>query len=78
MKKHFWYARLLGKVFLVSGIFLSIYGLAESSSLMTQWSLALIAAGIVAMAISFYHGLKSRGPDRGPSGWKGPGQGTPR
>ena len=66
--------RLVGKAFLVSGFFLAIYGLAQSSGFLVNISLGLLAAGIAATVASFYHSLKSRGPDKGPSEWKGPNQ----
>ena len=72
MKGHFWLTRLIGKAFLVSGFFLAIYGLVQSSGFLVNVSLGLLAAGIVAMLASLYHSLKSRGPDKGPSEWMGP------
>ena len=74
MKGHFWLTRLIGKVFLVSGFFLAIYGLTQSSGFLVNVSLGLLASGIAAMAASFYPSLKSRGPDKGPSEWMGPDQ----
>ncbi|MGH7273204.1 MAG: hypothetical protein ACREIQ_01930 [Nitrospiria bacterium] len=74
MLKHVGLTRLVGKAFLVSGFFLAIYGLTQSSRFLVNVSLGLLASGIAAMAASFYHSLKSRGPDKGPSEWMGPHQ----
>lgn len=71
-KKYFWAVRLLGKGFLFSGFLLALYGLSQSSKFLINVSLGLLAAGMVMMAASVYHVLKSRGRDRGPSEWMGP------
>jgi hypothetical protein len=65
--------RWVGKVFLVSGFFLAIYGLEQSSPFWVNVSIGLLGSGMAAMAATFWHTLKSRGPDKGPSSWKGPG-----
>lgn len=70
MKRHDGFTRWMGKIFLASGFFLSIYGLSQSSPFWINLSLALLATGIVAMAIGFYKGLRSLGPDKGPYGGK--------
>ncbi len=75
-KKYFWVVRLLGKGFLFAGFLLALYGLSQSSKWLVNVSLGLLAAGIVMMAGSAYHVLKSRGSDKGPSEWMGPGGNT--
>ena len=72
-QKYFWAVRLLGKGFLFSGFLLALYGLSQSSKFLVNVSLGLLAAGMVMMAGSVYHVLTSRGTDKGPSGWMGPG-----
>ncbi len=72
-KKYFWGVRLLGKGFLFSGFLLALYGLTQSSKFLVNVSLGLLAAGILMMAASVYQVLKSRGKDKGPSEWMGPG-----
>ena len=64
--------RWAGKAFLVSGFFLSIYGLEQSDRFLINVSIGLLGTGMAAMAATFYQTLKSRGPDRGPSSWMGP------
>ncbi len=70
MKRHDGLTRWMGKIFLASGFFLSIYGLSRSSPFWINLSLALLATGIVATAMGFYKGLRSLGSDRGPYGIK--------
>ena len=75
-KKYFWLVRLLGKGFLFSGFRLALYGLSQSSKVLVNVSLGLLAAGMIMMAGSVYHVLKSRGKDKGPSEWMRPGGDT--
>jgi len=70
MKKQDGWTRWMGKVFLALGFFLSIYGLSRSSPFWMNLSLAFLAMGMVAIAIGFYKGLRSLGPDKGPFGIK--------
>jgi hypothetical protein len=72
-KKYFWALRLLGKGFLFSGFLLALYGLSQSSKFLVNVSLGMLAAGMVMMGASVYQVLKSRGTDKGPSEWTGPG-----
>lgn len=74
--RYFWAVRLLGKGFLFSGFLLALYGLSQSSKFLVNVSLGLLAAGIIMMAGSVYQILKSRGTDKGPSEWMGPGGNT--
>ncbi|MCI0526474.1 MAG: hypothetical protein L0Y56_03345 [Nitrospira sp.] len=71
-KKYFWGVRLLGKGFLFSGFLLALYSLSQSSQFLVDVSLGLLVIGIVMMAASVYHVLKSRGTDKGPSEWMRP------
>jgi hypothetical protein len=75
-KKYFWVVRLLGKSFLFSGFLLALYGLSQSNKFLVNVSLGLLAAGMMMMAGSVYHVLKSRGTDKGPSEWMRPGGDT--
>jgi hypothetical protein len=65
-------ARLTGSVLLIAGFILAISGLDKSSPLMINIGIGLLGAGMASMVYTFFHTIKSRGPDRGPSAWKQP------
>ena len=74
MKQYWLITRMAGKIFIVSGFLLSIYALEQSSPVLIGISVGLLGSGIAAMVATLYPFLKSRGSDRGPSAWMGPGK----
>ncbi len=72
MMQWFWTLRIAGKLSLVAGVMLSLYGLSGTGNGWVRAGLILITLGIALMIVSSYHFLKSRGRDRGPAQWNKP------